>query len=73
MSIVRKGRIDPIEILKEFITQKKSIKFKKEKNDVYKIIFENIEMKSNMVGEEWGQNYNSNKLPAGNSMEIEQI
>jgi hypothetical protein len=46
MSIVRKGRIDPIEILREFILQKKPIKYKKEKN---KIIFDNVELKSNMV------------------------
>lgn len=49
MSIVRKGRIDPIEILREFIMQKKQIKFKKEKNNIYKIIFDNVELKSNMV------------------------
>ena len=32
MSALRRGRIDPLELLREFITEKKVIKFKKEKD-----------------------------------------
>lgn len=51
MSIVRKGRIDPIEILREYTTQKKPIilKQKKDRNNPYKLVFDNIELKCNMV------------------------